>query len=281
MDPAPHRPSPAISAVAVGCVLVLAACGTTQVGSPPGPSGGDQVEEPHAWSYDGDAGPEHWGEDAPACAATDTSAQSPIDIVTAQLGDAPASSTIDLSLEPTRYDVVNTGHAVGAVPPEDGAAGGFTVDDVDYTVAQFHLHAPSEHTVDGVAAPLELHVVGAAPDGRLAVLAVMLDTGPESSELEEMFGSMPTEVTEEGGGRSLHRPVDLGAVVPDGPAARYPGSLTTPPCTEGLTWHVFLTPVPVSEEQIAAVRRLYDVNNRPLQPLNGREVTMITEAGGD
>jgi carbonic anhydrase len=161
--------------------------------------------------------------------------------------------------------VANNGHTIMAsYPPGRSIA----VDGETYELLQFHLHAPSEHTVDGVPAAAELHLVHQADDETLAVVAVLIEEGAAEPDVASMMEQVPAVEGEE---------VDPGAVdplalLPDTRSTwRYDGSLTTPPCSEGVKWMVMAEPVTWSADQIAAFTELYDGSARPVQPLNDRE----------
>lgn len=145
-----------------------------------------------------------------------------------------------------------------------------TVDGTKYGLVRMHFHAPGENVLEGVQYPVELHFVHESRDGAAAVLAVMLERGAENPAFEALLDHMD-------------QPQDAVAIVeipwqelvPQNlRTVRFDGSLTTPECSEGIAWNVAVTPVQVSAEQIATFRSAYDDNARPVQPLNGREVTI-------
>ncbi len=146
--------------------------------------------------------------------------------------------------------------------------GGVTVDGRRYELLQFHFHHPSEHTVSGAAFPMEMHLVHQHADGALAVVGVFLAEGDAHEALASVWGGMeepPGEVA---------ATLDPAALLPEERTTwRYPGSLTTPPYTEGVSWFVMTEPVTVSREQIEAFQRGTPMNARPVQPLNARELT--------
>lgn len=221
--------------------------------------GGDDAEpEEHAeaahWTYDD---PDAWGEE---CATGDR--QSPIDLVRGAEEDL---ADIDFDYDADHVTVANNGHTIMAsYPPGRSIA----VDGETYELLQFHLHAPSEHTVDGVPAAAELHLVHQADDETLAVVAVLIEEGAAEPDVASMMEQVPAVEGEE---------VDPGAVdplalLPDTRRTwRYDGSLTTPPCSEGVKWMVMAEPVTWSADQITAFTELYDGSARPVQPLNDRE----------
>ena len=219
------------------------------------------------WGYMGSTGPSHWGElGYPVCAQGEH--QSPIDISAANrrgLRDPQfAYGTIELTL-------AATGHGVEAAPVGGSPAQTVIHEGRTYTFAQFHHHAPSEHQVDGLHYPAEIHFVHRAKDGSLAVFGVLVKGGGAQNEAWQPVLDVITEATEDPA--ELSATVDLDALLPqDRRSFRYAGSLTTPPCTEGVTWTVFTTPVVVSSQQLNDMLEAYSGNNRPVQPLNDRTV---------
>lgn len=220
-------------------------------------------EEP-AFSYEGDTGPENWGdlsEDYETCSIGES--QSPVDIAAASEEDI-ANVTVDYkTVSPMR--IINNGHSVQVNIDEGSTA---TIDGVVYNLKQFHFHSPSEHTIDGEHQAMELHLVHGSDDGASAVLSVMLREGEANEALEPVFSNFPTEPGDE---VPIDVTVDPAAFLPASALTyRYSGSLTTPPCTEGINWVVMAEPVEISADQIALFP--YDGNNRPLQELNDREI---------
>lgn len=223
------------------------------------------TDAPH-WSYAGATGPAHWGELSEAyAAASEGERQSPIDLAATAIGDAP---TMTHDYRPVPLRISNTGHSVQV----DGAGGGsMRVGDESYELLQFHFHAPSEHTIEGISYPLECHLVHRNTEGRLAVLGVLFEEGAESDWLAPIVGHLPAEA---GAANSVDGVnVDLEALLsPTTGTWRYSGSLTTPPCTEDVSWIVCTERASLSASQIEALRMVYHGNNRPTQPLNGRSV---------
>lgn len=219
--------------------------------------------QPH-WGYQGEHAPQHWAEMDPGfetCALGHM--QSPIDIRDAHLADLPE---IGFDYHAGAAEVVNNGHTIMVNLPDSG---GIDIGGTRYALVQFHFHTPSEEKIDGEAYPMEAHFVHKDAEGHLAVVAVMLKEGHKNAALEKVFDALPA--AEDG----THA---LGALNPAAllPAKHgyyaYEGSLTTPPCSEGVRWQVLKRPIEVSESQIEAFRKLYPENARPVQPLNGREV---------
>ena len=227
---------------------------------------------PHVrWGYRGDIGPAHWGSLDPAFAACARgSEQSPIDLAGAQSRTQPP---IELDYAPRSAEIVNTGHTIQV---NVAAGSGIMVGKVRYELLQFHFHRSSAHTVAGVRFPLELHLVHRSKDGTLAVIGVLYRVGPASEALAPIWDLLPSEP---GTAVALPDTVDVAALLPDRHTTwRYAGSLTTPPCTEGVSWAVMAEPMTLSEAQIEAFSAIDDGNHRPVQPLNDRLLVLSAEA---
>jgi carbonic anhydrase len=233
------------------------------------------------WSYEGETGPAHWAELDPACTAcSEGKAQSPIDLVTAapQAGHPAGGPTVLHFAEHEQLaGVEDNGHTI-QVTVEQGST--FTTSHGTYQLKQFHFHAPSEHTIDGRSFPLEVHFVHQTADGHLAVVGMLFVEGPANENLAKLIAHFPA-----GPGQSAHLPaekIELNLREPLDPTAyNYPGSLTTPPCTEGVDWYVFRQPVTASREQLAAFAARYGNNHRPVQPLNGRKIEVVEITEGE
>ena len=229
---------------------------------------GAAVAQDAHWTYEGDEGPEHWGElseEFEACAGG--AQQSPIDIETPVNADvAPVAPDWSDDVE---WTVENNGHTVQATP--EGEAGGFDLNGTHYELAQFHFHHPSEHAVDGERFPLEAHFVHLGEDGTIAVVGVMLDGGGATGPLDRIMQAATD-------GDSDIGTIDPADLLPEAAASfRYEGSLTTPPCSEVVHWIVMRDHVEVSNAAVAAFTELYPSDARPLQPLNRR---IVLSSGG-
>jgi len=248
---------------------------------PVAPAAGDPV-----WHYEGDAGPERWGSLSPQFASCGNGrSQSPIDIAGAAPGATPA---LKIQFPPAELrivhlehvaDEINNGHTIQV---NYEGADTLTLGDVSYQLAQYHFHDPSEHTVAGKRFPMEMHLVHKSADGRLAVVAVLIEEGQHNKAFDPVWANLPAQK-----GVETHLPavkVDVDALIPTARTTyRYDGSLTTPPCSEGVKWMVMTTPIQLSTEHIAAFTRLIKDNSRPLQALDGRtvltDVVSVTSAG--
>jgi len=202
--------------------------------------------------------------------------QSPIDIVPSAVQSEKKLPALRLHLAgTTTLDVENNGHTVQANVPT--GAGILELNGTVYNLLQFHFHTPSEHTVNGQHAPIEMHMVHKTPDGsKTAVVGVFILPGRENKELQKIWSNLPDEEGEEieVEGFSLH------GIVPGKKVTfRYAGSLTTPPCTEGVSWNLFATPITMSQSQIEEFQDVFsgedfpNGNARPTQPLGNRVVT--------
>ncbi len=241
----------------------------------------DAVED---WNYN-DLGPDTWAESFPECGGAE---QSPINIdaeaVDAALAQLKAEKrgakkvggiSVDYDKSAT-VEVFNNTHTVQVDIP--AGAGSFTIGENTYDLLQFHFHAPSEHAVDGVLHPLEMHLVHANADGELAVLGIFMEEGRANKVLAPIWADLP-DVDD-----TRRIEVDdfrLSKLAPKKPTAvSYMGSLTTPPCSESVSWFVLDQDQQMSEEQIDDFEEIFsgeefpEGNRRPVQPLNDREISV-------
>jgi len=230
---------------------------------------------PH-WSHEEQ---EHWGE------IEDIGKPIPLNYPFADCGIGRHQSPIDLSgalfdkkinkLKPM-YPVdtlvfYNTGHAIQVNTLID-YPGYLKIGKERYPLIQFHFHAPSEHVIDSQTFVAELHFVHVRDDGRMAVLGVLIEEGRENLVLQIILDNMPVEhETENAHSQVVFSPA---ALLPDDHkhVFTYAGSLTTPPCSEGINWYVLTEPITASESQIMALESFYSGNIRNVQHLNGRTV---------
>lgn len=215
------------------------------------------------WDYAGSGGPERWGRMNPEFAKCATGTrQSPIDI---RDGIRVDLDPVQFDYKPSAFRVIDNGHTV-----QVNVAPGNSIDVMGrhYELVQFHFHRPSEERIDGKQFDMVVHLVHQDPEGRIAVVAVLLERGSAQPIVQSVWNNLPLEKGEELAARS---PLNLNDLLP---AERryftYMGSLTTPPCSEGVLWMVMKQPVPVSAEQIGIFARLYPMNARPVQSAAGR-----------
>lgn len=216
------------------------------------------------WTYTGETGPDHWGdvsEDFKTCKLGHQ--QSPID-----LGAADLHGRLDVrtAYKPGQLIMLNNGHTIQANIPEGSIlSSGIS----RYKLLQIHFHTPSEETVYGIQYPMVAHFVHVDYSGNLAVLGVLFEEGARNPELDKIINAAPKE-------EAAAQPVagvtfDPSRLLPaELSVYRYDGSLTTPPCSEGVRWHVAQARVTASTTQIAAIHAIIGDNARPIQPRNGR-----------
>lgn len=217
------------------------------------------------WSYQGEGGPTVWGQLKPEfakCAIGQR--QSPIDI----RGGIPVQlDPIEFDYRPTGFGVIDNGHTIQVNVPAGNA---ITVQGRRYDLLQFHFHRPSEERINGRQFDMVAHLVHKDPEGRLAVVAVLLDRGIAQPVIQAVWNNLPLEKGEESAAPTV---IDLNKLLPeDRRYYTYMGSLTTPPCSEGVLWLVLKTPAPISPEQINIFARLYPMNARPIQQASGRVI---------
>ena len=233
------------------------------------------------WGYSGNEGPENWGKDYPTCAMGRN--QSPLDIVTERVLDI--SELVDegqtvgsrpagfLKIEPAYQDVpliiINNGHSV-QVNYEPGSV--MTVHGRSRELKQFHFHAPSENRIGGESFPMEAHFVHADENGNLTVIGVLFVEGEANPLIETLWKHLPTEIGKEVA--VSDQIINAAELLPeDTRYYYYNGSLTTPPCSEGVAWLLLKRPVEVSSEQLETFRSaLGFANNRPVQSVNSRVI---------
>ena len=221
------------------------------------------AEPPH-WTYEGEEGPEHWGNLDQSYALCGTGkSQSPIDVT------APGEeglSNISFHYQPSEVNILNNGHTVQV---NYDAGSYMDLDGVRYDLVQFHYHAPSEHALNGKLFAAELHIVHKSADGTLAVVGILFEEGAQNDALQPFVDNLPAEKSDvKDAGVKINAAELLPAIQT---TYRYNGSLTTPPCSEGVHWNLMTTPVEISSEQLSALETLFEEgNNRPVQPLNDR-----------
>jgi carbonic anhydrase len=216
------------------------------------------------WGYHGADGPPHWATlESEFAACGNGTRQSPIDIVDAATS---AQAPPNVHYRNGRAVVVNNGHSIQA---DARGGGGITDDATNYPLVQMHFHAPSETTFAGRHAPVELHFVNTDTDGRSVVVAAMVQPGAENPAWQPYVDALGLKK-----GVSTTIALDWSKLLPSSAGSvRFDGSLTTPPCTEGVRWVVLTTPITMSQSQIDAFTHAYSGNNRPTQPSHGRLVT--------
>lgn len=215
------------------------------------------------WSYEGEDGPTHWSalsSDYGVCSLGIE--QSPIDLRDAKI---TRIGPFAMHYATTSGRVLNNGHTIQV----NCAPGTHTeILGTSYELVQFHFHHPSEHLLAGKQFDLECHFVHRSPAGGLAVVGVLIKPGVENAALQSVWQAMPTT---EGPERPIAAPLNVAGLLPkERTYFRYSGSLTTPPCAEGVLWTVFKSPISASAEQIRRFAALFPGNARPVLPVNRR-----------
>lgn len=221
---------------------------------------------PH-WSYGGADGPDHWGDLEPDYAECKSGhRESPIDIVGAQPADLPPIH-FDYKLSPLK--IINNGHTI-QINYEPGSS--ITINGTALPLQQFHFHHGSENEINGLKYDMELHFVHVdSAANRTAVVAVFIKSGAENALLRDLWSHIPHDKGKEVDYKKVV--INAADLLPaDQNYYTFDGSLTIPPCKEGVKWFVLKTPIEASPAQIAAFARYYPDNARPVQPANGREI---------
>jgi carbonic anhydrase len=231
---------------------------------PPAAAANTHRSEAH-WDYTGPAGPQTWGGLKPEFSLCGSGQrQSPIDI----------RGGLSVDLEPVRFDyqssrfsVIDNGHTVQANMAPGNA---IEIGGNRFELQQFHFHRPSEERIDGRQFEMSVHLVHKDTMGKLAVVTLLLDKGPAQPAVQKVWNNLPLEKNQDVPARVA---LDLNELLPtDQRYYTYMGSLTTPPCTEGVQWVVMRQPVTVAPEQIELFARIYPMNARPVQQAAGRRI---------
>ena len=227
---------------------------------------GEEKKEFH-WSYEGSHGPSHWGDHFSDCKGTK---QSPINISRVKAGNAKALTT---NYRTSSLNITNNGHTI-KLNYDSGSS--FKADGKSYKLLQFHFHSTSENTVNGKSYPMEMHLVHSDSEGNLAVLGVFFEAGAENSELAKIWAHLPTKKAKD---KTINgvRINAMGLLPASLDHWHWDGSLTTPPCTEGVKWYMLSDSLKVSQKQIDAFTAIYSDNNRPIQDLNRRTIRGLSK----
>jgi len=251
----PHRPGRFLAIVVATPMLALIATSVAAHGGA-------------HWTYSGATGPAKWGgleKDFGSCSLGKT--QSPIDIrdSVAKKADLPA---IAFDYKPAPLKIIDSGHSIQI----NYAPGSFiTVGGKQYELVQFHFHKPSVEKINGKNFDMVAHLVHKDSDGKLAVVAVLLKKGSASPLVKTLWANLPKQKGHEMAVDAVT--INVADLLPDDKSYyTFAGSLTTPPCSEEVTWFVLKHPTSISSDEIARFAKSYPMNARPTQPLNGREI---------
>lgn len=221
------------------------------------------------WGYDKEISPEYWGtlsDSYKTCSMGKN--QTPINIANSYTSNV--KHKINIAYKKSAHDVVFNGHTVQVNTKEDTDY--LVLDKQKFFLRQFHIHTPSENQIKGKSFPVEMHFVNANAQGQLTVVAVMYELGKPNPEWKKFWQDLSAQ---ENDAKTLTHALDLQKLLPKKrDYYRFSGSLTTPPCSEGVNWIVLKQRLSISEEQLNTFKTLLKNhrNNRPLQPLNGRVV---------
>jgi carbonic anhydrase len=219
-----------------------------------------------SWTYTGQDRPLSWGDLDPAYAACKTGQmQSPINIDQFMQTE---SAPLELTYKKSPLAVANMGQTlqVNYAPGSTLLIGGKT-----YTLKYFNFHTPSEHYFDGASYPMEIHLAHQADDGSMAFVGIMVKVGGSNPVVEGVWQNAPATGEEKKVDTVEYSAAEL---LPSSlEYYKYAGSMTVPPCTEGVTWIVLKTPIEISQDQLVAFQNMFGINASPLQQLNSRVIT--------
>jgi carbonic anhydrase len=225
-----------------------------------------QESHPPHWTYSGPESPKHWGTLDPSYSLCSLGhMQSPIDVRNAKPADLPV---LKIDYQAVPLNIIDNGHTIQVNFPPGST---LTVSDRTYTLKQVHFHHPGEERINGKSFPLVAHLVHADADGHLAVIAVLFEPGTANPLIDTLWKNIPAEKEKVQDVPSVSvRVQDL--LPSDRGYFTLAGSLTTPPCTEGVTWYVLKSHPTISPGQVAVFAKKYPMDARPVQPTNGREI---------
>jgi carbonic anhydrase len=220
----------------------------------------NQHQNSHNWSYEGNTNPSQWGKISSDFALCELGTnQSPINISNPK---TQQSGNLEFYYQPSPLSVVDTGHSIQG-NYQSGSK--IIVNSEEYELLQFHFHTPSEHQINSQVSLMEMHLVHRSNTGKLAVVGVMIEKGKFNPVIEQIISHQITESD-----NSIINAADLL------PAQKsyfsYIGSLTTPPCSENVKWHILQQPIQVSENQIKFFQGVHNMNARPVQTVNNRVI---------
>jgi len=231
----------------------------------------NKLVDEHQWSYAGETSPEHWIE-IEKNSECGGKYQSPINIINKDTDSLPSDNQLKIFYSPKTYisKVQNNGHSI-QFDFEEGDS--IHYKNNIYYLKQIHFHEPSEHKINGIIYPIEMHLVHLNEAKQISVLGILGEEGDESQLFEFLESFLPIE---NGAEKKIHQNIDLSSLFLNASNYySYSGSLTTPPCTEGVNWIVFKNPIVLSVEEVLKLKNNMPINNyRNEQPLNDRVVKL-------
>jgi carbonic anhydrase len=264
----------------LGALAVIAGgCASGESSAEDEPNSEEAQHAPLHWGYEADDGPDQWAAMSPEWASCGSGEeQSPIDLTNATVVelpevviDLPSGQQVQVLNQEGVVNALDNGHTIQI---NVGPGETLEVDGSVHGLVQFHFHAPSEHTVDGEHFPMEMHFVHQAEDGGLVVVGVFVAEGEEDPSIAAIWERLAAAPGSEA---NVQIPPNFAQNLFSGEATgvyHYQGSLTTPPCSEGVQWFLRRATTELSADQIAAFTAVYDHNNRPVQPLNARTLEL-------
>ncbi|RZA32466.1 MAG: carbonic anhydrase family protein [Lysobacteraceae bacterium] len=217
------------------------------------------------WSYEGEYGPANWSNINSAWAKCNTGKrQSPIDL---RDGIKVDLEQIAFDYRPTSFSEIDNGHTIQVTV---GGGNFLTVGNTAYELQQFHFHRPSEERINGRGTEMVIHFVHRSFEGKLLVLAVLLERGKANPMIQTVWNNLPLEKLQAVSPSILLDPTE--GLPEKREYFTYMGSLTEPPCTEDVLWIVMKQTMQASPAQMALFSRLYPLNARPAQQSNGRMI---------
>ena len=221
------------------------------------------------WTYEGEKNPNQWEPvDAAYEACERGEAQSPINIDVTNIEQQSSISEIQLQYHNATIAILNNGHTIQANVKPEGQS--LTVGDKSFNLVEMHFHQPSEHQLNGKNYDMEAHLIHEDENGELAVIGLFIEEGQTNAELAPIWSILPKHHNEE---ILVEDSIQLQNLIPEDKSGfQYVGSLTTPPCTEGVGWFVLEKPIQMSKEQIQLFKNIFPNNHRPVQSLNDRKI---------
>jgi carbonic anhydrase len=223
------------------------------------------------WEYEGVTGPDHWMSLCDDYAECSGIFQSPVNL-TAALPD-PALKAIAFNYSDLETEIEFNGHTIEFETKKGNCT--LNLNGTIYKLQQFHFHTHSEHAVDGAFAGMEMHLVHEDAAGNRVVVGVLFEEGAENAFLSRFMDHLPNKTTTKHSSSDEYNPAE---VFPSNRSYfTYPGSLTTPPCTQNVIWFVLENPVEASAEQIGVFEATMHENFRPVRPLQERAIRHFEE----